>query len=313
MILGDEVFEVLKSEAEFSEKNISSHWVEYLKDFKYENGKFSGKGLPEGGGGRRSFPGSLVDYIFQTPFRRQGKQFTEFSKILQCAKRVHKERDTSLQLGTLRQVLSLSFLQQHHIFDQLIDPIVVIGDGFGIMSSLLLSYLAKSKIKVVTVNLTQNLLIDAVFIKKSIPSANICLVKNAEAYHKAQNDSEVDVICIQADNSQLIGNASIGLVINIASMQEMTPSVTAEYFSFVRTSTNKNTFFYCVNRIEKILPDGVVSNFFKYPWHPKDQIIVDELCPWHQYYYNYRKPPFYFQYDGKHQHRLVLVHNDSKT
>ncbi|MGR3301674.1 MAG: hypothetical protein ACUZ8I_04125 [Candidatus Scalindua sp.] len=55
MILGDEVFTVLKNESELSEKSISSHWIEYLKDLKYENGEFSGKGLPEGGGGEKIY------------------------------------------------------------------------------------------------------------------------------------------------------------------------------------------------------------------------------------------------------------------
>jgi hypothetical protein len=310
MIFGDDVFAVLKNESEFSEKSISSHWIKYLKDFKYENNEFSGNGLPEGRGGRRSWLSSCVEYIFQTPIRRQGMQFLEFKTILKSANRVHKARDTSLKLGTLRQVLSLAFLQQHHVFEQLVDPILVIGDGFGIMTSLLLSYLAKFKIKVVTVNLTQNLWIDAVFIKKSIPSANICLVKNAEAYNKALKDSEVNVICIQADNSQLISNATIGLAINIASMQEMNPSVITEYFDFIRATPNQKTYFYCVNRIEKTLPDGIVSKFSNYPWHQDDQIIVDELCPWHQYYYNFGRPPFYFQYDGAHQHKLLIMHKN---
>jgi len=308
MILGEDVFTVLKNESEFSEKSISSHWIEYLKDFKYENGEFSGKGLPEGGGGRRSLLNRGIQHIFQTPFRRLGKPFIEFETILKCANKVHQERNTSLQLGSLRQVLSLAFLQQNRIFEHLSEPVIIIGDGFGIMASLLLSYLAKSSIKVVVVNLTQNLLIDAVFIKKSIPAVTICLVKDNEAYHEALIDSGINVICIQADNSKLISIAPIGLAINIASMQEMNPIVTKEYFDFIRASSNKKTLFYCVNRIEKTLPDGTVSDFFNYPWHQNDQILVDELCPWHQYYYNPMRFPFYFQYDGPHQHRLVEMY-----
>ncbi|MGR3301675.1 MAG: putative sugar O-methyltransferase [Candidatus Scalindua sp.] len=226
---------------------------------------------------------------------------------MQCANGVHQERNTSLLLGTLRQVLSLAFLQKHLALDQLADPIVVIGDGFGIMSSLLLSYLSDSKAKVVVVNLTRNLLIDAVFIRKSVPFANICLVKNLGAYHEALKDSEVNAICIQADNAQVISREAIGLAINIASMQEMNSSVIAEYFDFIRTSPNQKTYFYCANRIEKTLPDGTMVSFFKYPWHSEDQIIVDELSPWHQYYYNYKRPPFYFPYHGQHQHRLALM------
>ncbi|MGK5091528.1 putative sugar O-methyltransferase [Deltaproteobacteria bacterium TL4] len=308
MILGDEVFTVLKNESELSERSISSHWIEHLKDFNYVNGEFSVKGLEGRGGGRKSKLNRSVEYIFQTPFRRQGKQFSEFKKILQCANKVHKERDTTLQQGSLRQVLSLAFIQKFIDLNQLAEPIVVIGDGFGVMSSLLLYYLSDSKAKVVAVNLTQNLLIDAVFIKKSVPSANICLVKNSETYHEALKDSGVNVICIQADNAHLISSAAIGLAINIASMQEMNPSIVAEYFDFMRISSNQKTYFYCANRIEKTLPDGTIVNFFNFPWHSDDQLIVDELSPWHQYYYNYKRPPFYFPYEGPHQHRLALMY-----
>jgi putative sugar O-methyltransferase len=308
MFFEDEIFMVLKNELDLSEKSISSHWVEYLKDFQYKNGEFSGRGLPEGKGSRRTKLQRAGEYIFQTPFRRQGKQFSEFNKVLQCANRLHKERNTSLQLGTLRQVLSLAFLQKHIALDQFTDPIVVIGDGFGIMSSLLLSYLSGSTPKIVVVNLTQNLLIDTVFIKKSIPFVNICLVKNAVEYHEAVEDSAINVICIQADNAQLISGEAIGLAINISSMQEMSHSVISGYFDFMRTSPNQKTYFYCANRIEKKLPDGTIVNFFKYPWNSKDQIMIDDLCPWQQYYYNYKRPPFYFRYDGEHQHRLALMH-----
>ncbi len=132
----------------------------------------------------------FIEYILQTPYRRQGKQFSTFKKILQHANDVQKERKTSLKLGNLRQVLSLALIEENVNFNQIINPILVIGDGYGVMSSFLLSYLRDLRIKVVVVNLTQNLLIDAVFIKKSVPLTNICLIKNSDDYHKALNDSE---------------------------------------------------------------------------------------------------------------------------
>ena len=314
MILGTEVFSVLENESGLSQKSVSSHWREYLKDFNYEKDEsFSVKGLDEGRGGRRRKFQMLLDYIFQTPYRVQGKQFSTFKKILQHANEFHKERNTSLKLGTLRHALSLALIEENVLFDQKINPILVIGDGYGVMSSLLLSYLRDLRIKVVVVNLTQNLLIDAVFIKKSVPLTNICLIKNSDDYHKALKDSEIDVICIQADNANLIGNEPIGIAINIASMQEMEPPIIAEYFHFLRNSINQKTYFYCSNRLEKILPDGTVVNYLKYPWHSNDQLIVDELCPWHHYFYNYYQPPFYFPYGGPVQHRLVLLNKTSNN
>ena len=312
MILGTEVFAVLKKESVFHERSISSHWIEYLRDFNYEKGSFS-KGLGDGRGGEINKFKTLVNYILQTPFRRQGAKFSKFNEILQHAYEIHKERRTSLRLGTLQHVLSLALIEEEINLDQIKDPILVIGDGFGIMTSLLLSYLPNFKSKFVCINLNKNLLIDAFFIKESVHFSNICLVKNSLDYHKALKDSEVNVICLQADNAHLISGGAIGLAINISSMQEMNPPIIAQYFNFIRNSPNQNSYFYCSNRLEKILFDGTIVNYFKYPWDPKDQFIVDELCPWHQYYYTPKKLPFYFPFNGAVQHRLVLMNKTSQN
>ncbi len=90
-------------------------------------------------------------------------------------------------------------------------------------------------------------------------------------------------------------------------MQEMDPLVIAAYFDDLRAiAAQREVVFYCCNRKEKTLPDGTVTRFSAYPWTPSDQILVDELCPWHQHYYALR-PPFYRPYDGPIQHRLVTL------
>jgi len=68
----------------------------------------------------------------------------------------------------------------------------------------------------------------------------------------------------------------------------------------------RRLYFYCCNREEKTLPDGTVARFKDYPWEDTDKFIVDELCPWHQEYYN-RSLPIYRFYDGLHLHRLTRV------
>ncbi len=65
-------------------------------------------------------------------------------------------------------------------------------------------------------------------------------------------------------------------------------------------------YFYCCNREEKKLPDGTVISFKKYPWKEHDEVLIDDLCPWHQEYYAF-KPPFYRRYDGPIRHRLVKL------
>jgi len=314
MILNEEAIQKLIEECDnINETGMSSYWVEYLRGFKMENGKFSAKGLPEGEGvNKKTIIHGLIHYLLQTPFRFQGKQFKEFQKILRTAKKVHELRNNKMGLGTLRQVVALAFLEDQIKISQVTEPIIIIGDGFGLMSSLILSHFPQSIGKVVLVNLTQNLLIDATFIRKSVSEVNVALVKNEIEYEKALKSNGVRCILIQADNLKLIANENIGLAINICSMQEMNPNIIVEYFNSIRESKNSKTYFYCANRVEKVLPDGTTVNFFEYPWHSKDKVFVDELCPWHQKYYSNR-PPFYFPYDGPIQHRLVLCHKNNIT
>lgn len=90
-------------------------------------------------------------------------------------------------------------------------------------------------------------------------------------------------------------------------MQEMNPDPIAGYFDDMReVAKHQDSFFYCCNRIEKTFPDGTTVRFKEYPWSDSDQVIVDELCPWHQEFYSI-KPPFYHPYDGPIQHRLIKI------
>ena len=307
MILNENAFLILKDECGAYERGMSSYWKERLKDFEFLGNEFTGRELPEGKGGKKTALRRSAHYLLQFPFRRQGKRFREFKKILSLAYTIHERRNTQLALGTMRQVLTLAFLQDQLTLTKFFEPIIIIGDGFGIMSSLILSYLPNAKQKVVVVNLTPNLLIDAVFIKKSLPDLNMSLVKTVKEYHRVLENPEISIVLIQADNAHIISQASIGLAINIVSMQEMEPPVIGDYFYFLRSSPNSKTYFYCCNRLEKTLSDKVIVRFFEYPWHPNDQILIDNRCPWHRYHYNLR-PPFYHAYDGPIQHRLVLMH-----
>ena len=53
-----------------------------------------------------------------------------------------------------------------------------------------------------------------------------------------------------------------------------------------------------------MLPDGTITRFSEYPWLLGDDVMDDQLCPLHQFYYAYN-PPFYRPYDGPIRHRLV--------
>ncbi len=114
-------------------------------------------------------------------------------------------------------------------------------------------------------------------------------------------------MAIQASHHELLKDCPVDLALNIVSMQEMDPPVIEAYFDDLRAiAARREVVFYCCNREKKTLPDGTVTCFDQYPWNESDQIIVDELCPWHQFYYVLR-PPFYRPYDGPIRHRLMTL------
>jgi len=117
------------------------------------------------------------------------------------------------------------------------------------------------------------------------------------------------VIAIQAMDHQLLGARPANFVVNIASMQEMDPPVIAAYFDDLRSiAGHQELMFYRCYREEKFLPDGTITRFSDYPWNSGDDILVDELCPWHQQYYSF-KPPFFRPHDGPIRHQLAVMTN----
>lgn len=187
-----------------------------------------------------------------------------------------------------------------------IDVVVVIGDGFASMASLLL--VSKFAKKVVSINLSKTLFVDLEYFSRisSYYNFNYCLLTEKEDLKSIFN-STADLIAIQAFNQKFLQSIPADIIINIASMQEMNHEVIQQYFEDMRIiSREKEIIFYCCNREEKTLPDGTAIIFKKYPWKESDEILIDELCPWHQEYYALR-PPFYRRYDGPIRHRLVKL------
>lgn len=174
--------------------------------------------------------------------------------------------------------------------------IVIIGDGYGTLGCLLKAYYPTAKITFI--NLGRTLAFDAYYSGWAYPLAKHTLVETpATAFDGDFNYVEAEKV------SQLAIEGD--LFVNIASMQEMNPTVIANYFKLIR-SQPQDTLFYCCNRLEKTLPDGTVIRFSDYGWRDDDEILVDELCPWHQTAPKDR-PPFVYRFDGPIQHRLVKM------
>lgn len=282
----------------------SAHWREMHGTFRYIDGELTGL---RGFGtytDRSHWARNLAHRALQQPWRRMGRGFPDFARIEEIAHTVARRQDRVYDLDVLRQALTMAYLQSHLPAALTAGRIVVvIGDGYGTLSSILL--MANPGIRVVAVNLVKTLLVDLVFVAKVLPHARQALVTDSASLATAIADCDTQMIALRADDSALLRAVPASLAINIASMQEMTPATIAGYFEALR-STPGPLAFYCCNREAKVLPDGVVVKFSEYPWRADDRVMDDALCPWHQQYYSARLP-FVRSYDGPIRHRLALL------
>lgn len=228
----------------------------------------------------------------QIPYRVIGRRFATFGEIDRTAAMIAKRQGRVYDKDLLRHALTLAFLHRHLELESETDPIAVIGDEFANMTCLLLACLPKCR--VVLVNLTKSLLIDLAYAYKTFPDAGIALVRDQGEMDEALARRDIRVIAVGADQARLMAGAPVSLAINILSMMEIDPPVTAAYFDFLRRCPRASTVFYCCNRIEKRLPDGTVTRFFDYPWDPADEILAEGSSPWDAFGYHGR-PPFYYR------------------
>ncbi len=194
-----------------------------------------------------------------------------------------------------RLALTLNLFQKHLVAGLNNKTVVIIGDGYGTMGSLIKLHYPQAQI--VHINLGRTLFADAYYTIKSFPGAMHQLMGPG-----ASCCPDFNYIAAESLGERVIHG---DVFINTASMQEMDPETAQNYFSIIR-GQQAETFFYCCNRVEKTLPDGTVTRFFDYDWRETDEILVDELCPWQQEFPQTR-PPFKGQFDGPVHHRLIRI------
>ena len=142
----------------------SSHWNKFHSDFEFTGDSF--KGLKGFGGSSKPHTGLkyLMSQFLQEKFRRMGKLYKSFQVIEKNFQDILKRQDRAFDLDVLRQIITVSYLK-HHLPNKFLPSsnIVVIGDGFGTMASLILANnFAKT---VIQVNLNKTLLVDLWYLR----------------------------------------------------------------------------------------------------------------------------------------------------
>jgi hypothetical protein len=285
----------------------SSHWMEMHLTYKLERGKkLSGMRGFGGFCSRYNYIKYFGHLILRRKLIRVGKDFKLFQQIFKLAKEICRHQDRVIDQDMLRQVITLAYLYEKlesSYFDYKNSNILVIGDGWGSLTSILLGFTSS---RIILINLNKTLLMDLLQIYRAFPDLNFCYVEDKDGLKAAMADESIRLISMAADNSNLLANIPINLAINIASMQEMNYQSIHGYFDALRKSPAEITYLYCCNRHSKRLPDGSLISFDNYGWLESDDDLDFSECPWHKEYYLF-KPPFFRKFDGTHIHKLTRL------
>ncbi|MCM8760948.1 MAG: putative sugar O-methyltransferase [Candidatus Omnitrophica bacterium] len=214
-----------------------------------------------------------------------------------------KAVDSYLSYESFRQLCSLNVILKHFNADKR-DSIAVlmIGDGYGFLSAMIKVLYPRSTI--VLVDIGKVLLFQAIYLQRIFRQARHHLVFSPE--NATCSTGRYDFVYCPSENIEALNDIRFGLIVNIASMQEMDYKTIMRYFAYMRSHVVDGALFYCLNRVKKELPGGEVIEFEKYPWNRNDVHLVDEECAFYRYYLSLR-PPFFHRFEGPFRHRVTVL------
>ncbi len=310
MLSGDQALDALASLVEEPENSRSSYWDLQLEKFQIsQDHALIGSTVLGNVSGKRDPLRKAALWVLQTPLRIMGRKYRHFKELAALGRVIADKQERLYTEDILRQVLSLAAIRDHPTWENDRDLSVVIGDGLGVMATLVL--MSRPGGKVILVNLTKPLIADLVFLRKVLPDRQIAWAASPLDMDQALGDNAIDVIAVRADDAGLLRQAPVGLAINITSMQEMNSDVTEEYFDILRNCKGARTSFYCCNKLSKTMPDGTETRFRDYPWRQGDEIMVDEACKWFNVVSN-TSPPFWIIKKFVTWHRFSVLEKDRK-
>ncbi len=218
-------------------------------------------------------------------------------EVVEAGLSVTGKMGRALDFDCVKNMLSLDLVRSRGAL-QGAKNVAVIGDGFGFMAGLVKTILPNGR--VISINLGKMSFFDVYHLSRAFPQEGCLLAKDATAAA-----ASAGFVFLEAESAELLATFPVDLFINIASMQEMDMPVVEGYFAAMRASPGAR-YFYCCNRMEKILPDGSPIRFDAYPWAAADKVLVDGLCPWYEKFPT-STPPFWRRFDAPLHHRLAKL------
>ena len=307
-LAGQDALDALAALADEAEQGRSAFWQEELKNFSVRaDGSVSGTAELGNATAKATPFNNFAHSVLQWPLHRLASGFPDRADCLQLGRRIAARQNRQLTADMMRQTFSLALIRNYLDIQSQDLCNLVIGDGYGVLATLL--HMHAPHRKTIAVNLTKPLLLDLAYFAQALPGAGVALVADGDEMQAALGDETVRIIGVRADDASCVTEAPIGLAANVVSLQEMDPPVVAGYFRLLRHNKAERTAFYCCNKLYKKLADGTELKFNDYPWRPGDDILHDSICPWSQWYYD-KTPPFWHYRHGKDRviwHRLAYL------
>lgn len=310
MLSGADALAYLESASDDAEAGRSPYWQQQVEGFSVNTDGVVTGSTPLGSVSRKTTPlHTMAHWMLQYPYRRMGRGFTTFGDCQRLGRVIAGRQGRQFTHDMIRQALALALIRQHVDLSDPDECNLVIGDGYGVMASLLM--LGVPHRRCIAVNLTKPLLLDLAYIKRAVPGTRFALVADEVELRDALATDGLGLIAVQADNSSILAQAPLGLAVNVVSMQEMGAHTIAGYFRALRANKARETAFYCCNKLRKKTGDGI--GFNDYPWLSGDKILVDATCPWSMLNYT-KSPPFWHRKSHLTpiHHRLAILAKGSR-
>jgi hypothetical protein len=250
--------------------------------------------------------GRVLAPIERLSYAAVTRRFRAFDEVWREAARLARAVGGDPDYYVFKSACALALLLDHFREHALVPrTVVLIGDGEGFLGALLRRVIRGTTIW--SVDLPKQLVFQARMHAAADPSAALSVGPGGEASVRFLVPDDVDGIA-----------GSVDLAVAVASMQEMSARSVAAYFRALRARSTEASRFYCVARLEKVMPGGEVSRFGDYPWSEHDEVFVDGRCPFYTHYLSRRtgpagprvlgvRVPFVNHFDGVHLHRLARL------
>ena len=302
------------------QEHTSSHWVAYGSRIQYQR---EGNHLVSVGERVESIYRphpiwELFQWLDRFSYRKVTAQYRSFPKVWRQARQLIRDLNSRPTFNLFKSAVALSVLCDHwaeyHLSPK---QVVLIGDGYGFLGALIRRVVPD--VRIVLIDLPKMLVLQCQTQRAADPRVSLGLLF-PDGREVSANSGEPQLWFAHPSEIERIPGP-VDCAINIASMQEMKEASVTAYFSFLRRRSGPNSRFYCANRVQRKLPGGEVTFIERYPWSKKDQLFLNEICPYLTHFFSPFtfnqgprrmgiRVPFINYFDGPTIHKLVRLSNE---